>query len=263
MSTAAVRTKPMRSRTQIRKKRKPSIHRVEMLLGLLFLAVVASLFIGYITQSSTFRVKRVLFEGMHVLPEQDILLAAGITTDDNIIFLDTESVEKRVEDLPYVKRCEVKRMYPDEVLVRIVERKAVATVMVTNHLYEIDRENVVLRELSPFALQTGPMITNLPDVTLQDPGKQIESPALARALELWENFKALPFAKEITLSEISAVHENDIRMYFNELPYEIRWGRSDFATQAARFEVLWNEMGGNLPCQNYLDLRFDADLVCK
>ena len=99
MSTAAVRTKPMRSRTQIRKKRKPSIHRVEMLLGLLFLAVVASLFIGYITQSSTFRVKRVLFEGMHVLPEQDILLAAGITTDDNIIFLDTESVEKRVEDL--------------------------------------------------------------------------------------------------------------------------------------------------------------------
>jgi cell division protein FtsQ len=263
MNTTAIRINQPRSRAQMRKHTKPSLRRVEMLLGLLFLVAVTSLFLGYVTQSSAFRVKRVLFEGTHILPEEDILLAAGITTDDNIIFLDTESVAKRVQDLPYVKRCEVKRMYPDEVLLRIMERKAIATIMVNNNLYEIDRENVVLRQLSPQALQTGPLITNLPGVTVMDPGTAIESEALAAALQLWEDFRELSFSRDITLSEISATHPSDLRMYFNELPYEIRWGRSDFATQAKRFEVLWNQMEGAIPCEYYLDLRFDADLVCK
>jgi len=263
MNATAIRAKQTQSRAKIRKQQIPSFHRIELLLGLLFLVAVSSLFLGYITQSSTFRVKRVLFEGAHILPETDILAAAGITTEDNIIFLNTDSVKTRVEALPYVKRCDVKRMYPDEVLLRIVERKAIATLMVNNHLYEIDRENVVLRELSPFAAQTGPLITNLPGVGVMDAGEPIESPTLCSALELWENVKELSFVKEVTLSEISAAHENDLRMYFNELPYEIRWGRSDFAKQAARFEVLWNEMNGNIPCEYYLDLRFDADLVCK
>ena len=234
MNATAIRAKQTRSRTKKRKQQKPSAHRIELLLGLLFLVAVSSLFLGYVTQSSTFRVKRVLFEGTHILPETDILAAAGITTEDNIIFLDTELVEKRVEALPYIKRCEVKRMYPDEVLLRIVERKAIATVMVNNHLYEIDSENVVLRELSPFAVQTGPMITNLPGVGVMDPGSQIENPALCSALELWENFKGLSFVKDVTLSELSAPHENDLRMYFDELPYEIRWGRSDFAEQGCQ-----------------------------
>lgn len=263
MTATVIRVKQAQTRVRKRKQQKPSMRRLEMLLGLLFLVAVSSLFLGYVTQSATFRVKRVLFEGTRILPETDILLAAGITTDDNIIFLDTESVEQRVEALPYVKRCEVKRMYPDEVLLRIVERKAIATVMVNNHIFEIDSENVVLRELSPFAAQTGPLITNLPEVTAVDSGFQIKSEALASALNLWEDFKVLSFARDITLSEISAVHANDLRMYFNELPYEIRWGRSDFPKQAERFEALWNEMNGSIPCEYYLDLRFDADLVCK
>ena len=262
-STTAIRTKQPRGRAKVRTPQKPSFHRIELLLGLLFLVAVASLFLGYVTQSSTFRVKRILFEGSRILSETEIRDAAGITTEDNIVFLDTDIIASRVEDLPYVKRCDVKRMYPDEVLIRIVERKAIATVMINNRLYEIDREKVVLRELPRFAAQTGPMITNLPDVGVVDPNTQIDSPVLSQALDLWEDFKTLSFADDITLSELSAPHENDLRMYFNELPYELRWGRSDFASQASRLDVLWHEMNGAIPCEYYLDLRFDADLVCK
>ncbi|HEX72206.1 MAG TPA: FtsQ-type POTRA domain-containing protein, partial [Candidatus Hydrogenedentes bacterium] len=159
MSATAVKMRRTRATACQRRNNKILPHRIEMLFVILSLIFVAILFTGYLKQSATFQVKRVLFEGAHILPETDILAAAGITSNDNIIFLDTFSTARRVEALPYVKRCEVKRMYPDEVLLRIIERKAVATVMVSNHLFEIDREYVVLRELSPKALPTGPMIT--------------------------------------------------------------------------------------------------------
>ncbi len=266
MSTAAIRKKRQPRTSPSAHSRKSSrllSWRFERLICLLLLVGVAAWFTGYIVQSSPFRVKRVLFEGVHAVPEHEVLAVAGVTTEDSIMWLDTAAIVDRVEALPYVRRCEVKRMYPNEVLLRIVEREPVATVMASNHLFEIDRENVVLRELSPHAEYIGPMITNLPDVTALEPGVQIENEALTEALALWEAFRDVSFLPEVTLSEISAEHVNKLRMFFDELPYEIRWGRSDYRRQAARLEVLWHELHGDIPCEYYLDLRFDTDLVCK
>ena len=55
----------------------------------------------------------------------------------------------------------------------------------------------------------------------------------------------------------------DSNMVFNELPYETRWGRDDFPAQVRRFEALLREKQGKLPCGEYLDMRYDADIVCK
>jgi hypothetical protein len=106
-------------------------------------------------------------------------------------------------------------------------------------------------------------VTNLPNLGAVTSGQMIKNPALEKALELWDAFSADPLAKELTLSEISAEAESALFMYFNELPFETRWGRSDFATQVRRFEMLWREKGGKLPCIEYLDMRFDNDIVCE
>ena len=258
-------TVPMRQRRPMaaRKKKTPFFQRVEFILGLLILLGLPGAFGVYATQSAQFKVQRVLFEGVHMLDENEILRASQITEADNILMLDGDAVKARVEALPYVRRCEVKRMYPNEVLLRIVERRPIATIMVNNHLYEIDREFVVLRELAPFAVYSGPLITSLPDVVVLDPGTQLDIPELNAALALWEVFQTLPFAADLRLSELSAENEGQLRMFFEEIPYEMRWGRSDFETQANRLAILWDELNGLIPCEVYLDLRFDADLVCK
>ncbi len=264
MSTSAARSKPIRNVADTTRPRRPFSYRVEFLLGVLMILATALLFQHYVLSSGQFTVQRVLFEGAYMVREEDALAAANITSEDNILFLDNKAIAANVEALPYVKRCEVQRKYPNEVLLRIVERKAVASIMVNNHVFEIDREFVVLRELSPFTPHTGPLLTNLPDIVFAEPGMTLDdNKALTHALALWEVFQTLPFARELTLSELSAEHENQLRMFFNELPYEMRWGRSDFETQAARLAILWQEMGGEVPCAQYLDLRFDADLVCK
>lgn len=70
-------------------------------------------------------------------------------------------------------------------------------------------------------------------------------------------------AAQVNVSEISAARANEILMYCEELPFEIRWGRGDPVAQAERLDFLWNAKGGHLECAEYLDLRFDNDLVCR
>lgn len=70
-------------------------------------------------------------------------------------------------------------------------------------------------------------------------------------------------AKGITVSEIAALSERELVMYCDDLVYEIRWGHDDVEGQAMRLNVLWESEGGSLNCNEYLDLRFEDNLVCK
>lgn len=247
--------------------------RAETIFGVAALLAVIMIF-GFIWLKSagydiakaiqdTLAINQILFEGAYMVDEVEIRDAAGITTETTACNFDDKAAEQRIEKIPYIKHCEVHIRYPWQILIRVTERKAFACVLMHNRLFEIDREGYILRELSGFALHTGPLITNLPVLNVGVPGTQIESPELMTALSLWDAFARLPLSDSLTLSELSAESTTLLRMFFEELPYEIRWGRSDFEKQATRLSILWEDRHGDLPCECYLDLRFDADLVCR
>jgi cell division septal protein FtsQ len=173
------------------------------------------------------------------------------------------AIEARVRALPYVDECQVTTVFPDTVNVEITERTAYATVLVQNRLFTIDREGRVLSELAPGERGVGPLITSLPGPPTAEPGHSLDCAPLREALAVWEAFSSSDVATVLQLSELAAIHENDIRMYCENLPYEIRWGRGVYAEQADRLDALWRAKGGRLPCSQYLDLRFGRDLVCK
>lgn len=212
---------------------------------------------------AVFATREVRFEGNECLTDQQILEAANITDADTFFTLDTRAIRDRVLELPYVKTCDVNRIGFNKVLISVTERAPVVSIMVNNHVYELDRDFRVLREVHPLAPPTGPLVTNLSGVHAVVPGQHVSHPALSRAVELWRAFSAAPVSRQLTLSEISALGENELVMIFNELPYETRWGRADFPAQVRRFEALLREKQGKLPCEEYLDMRFDADIVCR
>jgi hypothetical protein len=67
----------------------------------------------------------------------------------------------------------------------------------------------------------------------------------------------------LDLSELAALRGNDVRMYCAGEDYEIRWGGDDVEAMAQRLEVLWQKFDGDLPCREYVDLRFGANVACK
>lgn len=237
------------------------------LIGLLVLVAVLSgvvhAFSSYVTVSPRFQVKKIRVEGAIMLKEEAILAVAGITKKDNLWLFDSAAIQHRVESMPYVKRCEVQRVYPDLVIIRIEERTPAASLVVNTRVYEIDVDGVPLRELVLRDPPTGPLITGIPNLDGVELSKKIESPELKTALETWRAFSTIPLAAEISLSEISMADPQKVVTFFDDTAFEVRWSPQNLVQQAQRLDFLWHERKGQFPCTIYLDLRFENEIACK
>lgn len=234
--------------------------------GLVCLAVLIGsivAFYRYAQASAYFAVRQVRVDGVRLLNPEYVVSVAGVTTADNVVFLNLTRIEERVESIPYVRECIVTRAFPDTVVIHVEEREATATLLADNHLFEVDRECVVLRQLKPFEPYTAPFITDVGGLGYVEAGKILDDTPLKSALEAWDAFQKTPLASKVVVSEIAAPSANSVRMIFDDFPYEVRWGRGDFQQQARNFHDLWAHLDERIGCQEYLDLRFGNDVACR
>jgi hypothetical protein len=234
--------------------------------AVLCIAVIVSfgyLFASYAQESNEFVVRNVEIHGLSHLDEQSVYHQSGIAPNGNVFTFNETAVARRVEELPFVERCDVRRIYPDTVALYIQERVPAASLHVGRHVFEIDRGGVVLREYGPGEMPAEPFITRDSPNEIFNPGERLDDPALYAALAVWDAFRASSLNGRLTVSELVAMRGDDVRMYCDEVPYEIRWGRGDYAELVRRFEGLWASFDGKVPCFEYVDLRFGQDIACK
>ncbi len=252
-----------------RKPRRPFRERTisYVLEGLLCIAVIAAFCSAvylYVRNSEAFKVRTIRVEGAEKLAPESIVAAAGVTSADSLPFLNANEVEKRVLSIPYIRTCRAERIFPDKLVIKVQERVALATLMVNNHQYEVDNEGNVLRELPQESAPVPPFITNVPGLDYVEVGQRLtQYPSLVAALAVWAAFSQTAMAGEVTVSEISAAHENRICMYCDEFKFEIRWGRDNFTLQAGKLDFFWQSQNKIINCNEYVDLRFEKDVICK
>ncbi len=220
-------------------------------------------FANFVEDSEYFRVQYIRVEGVRALDEHDVAQVSGVTRNDNLVWLNTAAIRETVESLPYVRTARITREFPGRVIIAVEERSPFVALQVRSQLYAIDAEGVVLRELGDYELPPGPIVSGVPSLGNVAPGDRVEAAPLRRALDLWGIFTQTRLAGQVTVSEIWASHINDLRMYCDELPFEIRWGRHGLAEQAVQLDFLWEQKDGELECQEYLDLRWGRDIACR
>ena len=251
------------------RKRKPALRErgwfraLETMAALILIGCAGAGLYAAAQQAENLTVRELKVYGLERLDEYAIAEASGITDASNLLFLNTELAAHQIESLAGVASCTVSRVFPDTVRIDIVERIPYATVLVANTAFVIDAGGVVLRELEPYEAPIGPFISSLPDVHMLAVGNTVDSRPLHDALAVLRAFATTELSRHVTVSEIAAKHENDIRLYTRELTYEIRWGRDDFENAARRLDGLWLARNKVIGCEEYLDLRFGADLACK
>lgn len=240
-----------------------TVRAIEALFCLALMGWVGFELSKYLKESSRFAVKHLRIEGLVALDEDTVVEKSELTMGDNLLFFNAEQTQKRVEALPYVKSCAVSRAFPDTVILNIEERIPIGTLLLNSHAYEIDADRVVLREYAPNDMPLAPFFSNVKGLEFVEIGDQVAQPALATAIEVWNAFAATDMSHDVTVAEISAEDLSRIRMFCDQLPFELTWGRGHFAEQAARLDILWRQKDKNLACLEYLDLRFGKELVCK
>lgn len=247
----------------IRRRLRQSVFLVEAAFCVCAVALFFYAFYHFAINSPRYRVKEIVVFGNSAVTSKEVVEATQITTADSLLFLDKAAVTKRVASIPYVASAEVQRELPSTLIIHLTERQAAATLLAGRRSFLIDRDGVVLKESAPGDPVVGPLITNVPNLGVISTGMRLEEPSVTEALKLWEAYSEAPIASEVSLSEISAEGPMSLTMIWDDQPYEVRWGRSDYKKQAERLSILWREKGGQLPCTEYLDLRFDQDLVCR
>jgi cell division protein FtsQ len=73
-----------------------------------------------------FAISAVTITGQSGLTESEVLEASGINPKNSLAFLDVAEVRERLRAVPLVKEASVRKLYPDRVLIEIIERQPFA-----------------------------------------------------------------------------------------------------------------------------------------
>lgn len=96
-----------------------------------------------------FVVKRVDITGEGRLNENDIRQSLGVSSGDYIFGIDLRSAQKRVESLSWVDHAVVRRLWPNRIVVQVVERRPFALWQHDSKIQVVDASGTVITDANP------------------------------------------------------------------------------------------------------------------
>ena len=91
-------------------------------------------------------IERVSISGLSRLNEAEVLAAAGITSRVSLPFLGVGETRERLEQMPLVKSASVRKLYPNELVISLVEREPHALWQKNGELFIIAADGTVMDE---------------------------------------------------------------------------------------------------------------------
>lgn len=123
-----------------RKSRSAAIYIPVAALLIILLAVLGT--------SAFMRVMRVEVDGASRYTEEEIITASGISSANNLLFVDAGAVSKKIYgQLPYVSEIKISRVLPDTIRIDVRESSAFASVSYQGSFLLIDSAGRVLQSV--------------------------------------------------------------------------------------------------------------------
>lgn len=130
-----------------RRNRRRRRGRASFPLRLLCLAVVIAAFLGALTMF--FRINMIVVEGNERYTEEQIIEAAGVQKEQNLVLLNKYKVKQSIFDtLPYVETVVINRKYPDALILTVTECTASAALTGENDTWLMSDEGKILERAS-------------------------------------------------------------------------------------------------------------------
>ena len=95
-----------------------------------------------------FDIDLVTIMGSRGLTETEVLAAAGITDRNSLLFLDVGEVRDRLRQIPLIKEVSVRKLYPDRLLIELVERDPFAIWQKEGRLLVVATDGTPIQELT-------------------------------------------------------------------------------------------------------------------
>jgi cell division protein FtsQ len=112
----------------------------------------------FVARALGFAVKVVSISGEAQLAEPQILALAGVSAKDSLPFFDAARARRNLEALPLIKQASVRKLYPDRIVIEIVERTPVALWQKDGEVHAVAADGAVIGDLSDRRLASLPFV---------------------------------------------------------------------------------------------------------
>ena len=113
------------AKKRINNKIKLKRRQKKQLAFLTMITLVAAL-VAVILLTPAFNVNNIEISGNNMVSDEEIIMAGGLSKNVNILNVDTDAAEKNIKSLPYIKKAEIKRSFPDTIKIKVMEEVGVA-----------------------------------------------------------------------------------------------------------------------------------------
>ncbi|MGD0761601.1 MAG: cell division protein FtsQ/DivIB [Roseiarcus sp.] len=112
----------------------------------------------FVARALGLAVKVVSISGEAQLTEPEILALAGVSPKDSLPFFDAARTRRNLEALPLIKQASVRKLYPDRIIIDIVERTPVALWQKDGEVHAIAADGAVIGDLRDSRFSSLPFV---------------------------------------------------------------------------------------------------------
>ncbi len=147
------------------KRRRKNIKRKFFIFLKIFFIVIffigAVWLINYFYNSQYFKIKNIIINGNTKYDESIIKQKAEIMLGLNIFEINKKYIEdKLIDELVWLKSVNLKKIFPDKVIIEVIERKPFAIISYGNNNFIIDDEGIVLEKVENKTVKDGSVKEN-------------------------------------------------------------------------------------------------------
>jgi cell division protein FtsQ len=212
-------------------------------------------------ESGYFGVQQVRVEQQERVTEGDILDASDIQVGDSLFDLELHMIGRKIEEHPWIARADVERSFPDQVVIRVVEREARAIIDL-GYLYYVDNAGEVFKMLDADDQLDYPVITGIDRQYLLDNPDQTQG-CLNLALQLMNELDNRNLFNLDDVSEIHYDQQEGIILHTKIGGVPVRMGTFGFSVKLNRLEKIYSDLEPRLMALEYIDLNVSDRVIVK
>jgi len=189
-----------------------------------------------LSRSVFFQVEEVDIKGCVRTTPNDILSWSGLDVKTNLWAVRIGRIRKKLEGQDWIATAEVKRNWPNKLVIVVRERKPIALVSLKSGLYYVDRESVVFAEVLPVDDRDYPVITGLEaeNVTAGNTEQWLQV-ALDFIGYAEKGTVALP---RQNISEVHLAPEGDLVLFMADHAFPVYLGQGNMKTKYYRLSTV-------------------------
>jgi cell division protein FtsQ len=221
----------------------------------------AGLMAKLLFDSNYFKVDQVRVENQGRVGKEEIVALSDVRQGQNIFELDLPRIGRKIEENPWVRAAEVRRLFPRTVVIKVEERTPKAVINL-DYLYYVDGQGDIFKVLEVNDSLDFPVITGLGRKELLDRPEEIHG----RLREMVALVDELTGRRVFGLGDVSEIHldqSGEIVLYTCAGGVPVRMGEGNYRAKLDRLERIYADLKPRLRALKYIDLNVMDRIVVK